>query len=144
VTPCRACTGAGSCQDLWIHGERSPHQSRFGGRACDPVGDPHWSSPFLKDYTPWKGPTLGQFMKNCSPWEGLKLEQGQSVRSPPPKEEGAAETTCDELTTAPIPHPPASLGGRRQKIRSKVWEQGRGRGKVFLRYGFISHYPILI
>ena len=41
------------------------------------------------------------------------LELGQSVRSPPPEEEGAAETTCDELTTAPIPHPPALLGGRR-------------------------------
>lgn len=29
-----ACTGAGCCQDLWPHGERSPH-----GRACDPMGD---------------------------------------------------------------------------------------------------------
>ncbi|KAK4807108.1 hypothetical protein QYF61_018449 [Mycteria americana] len=27
--------------------------------------------------------------------------------SPPPEEEGAAETMCDELTTTPIPHPPA-------------------------------------
>ena len=26
------------------------------------------------------------------------LEQGKSVRSPPPEEEGVAETTCDELT----------------------------------------------
>ena len=25
------------------------------------------------------------------------------MRSPPPEEEGAAETTCDELTTTPIP-----------------------------------------
>ena len=33
------------------------------------------------------------------------LEQGKSVRSPPPKEEGAAETMCDELTTTPIPIP---------------------------------------
>ena len=41
------------------------------------------------------------------------MEQGKSVRSPPPEEEGAAETTCDELTTTPIPRPPAPLGGRR-------------------------------
>lgn len=32
------------------------------------------------------------------------LEQGKSVRSPAPEEEGTAET-CDELTTTPIPHP---------------------------------------
>jgi len=33
------------------------------------------------------------------------------VRSPPPEEEGAAQTTCDELTETPIPHPPAMLWG---------------------------------
>jgi len=49
VTPWRPCAGTGSCQDLWPRGERSPRWSRFTGRACDPVGDPHWSSLFLKD-----------------------------------------------------------------------------------------------
>jgi len=92
------------------------------------VGDPRQSSLFLKDCTPWEGPTLGQFVKSFSPWEGLTLEkfvenylpgegltleQGKSVRSLPPEEEGAAETTCDELTTIPIPRPAALLGGRR-------------------------------
>jgi len=43
----------------------------------------------------------------------LTLEQGQSLRSPPPEEEGAAETTCDELTATPAPHPPVLLRGRR-------------------------------
>ena len=38
------------------------------------------------------------------------LEQGKSVRSPPPEEEGAAETTCDELTVTPIPRPSVPLG----------------------------------
>jgi len=38
------------------------------------VGDPRWGSLFLKDCTPWEGPTLGQFV-NCSPWEGLMLEK---------------------------------------------------------------------
>ena len=39
------------------------------------MGDPRWSSLFLKDCTPWKGPTLEQFVKNCSVWEGLTLEK---------------------------------------------------------------------
>ncbi|GAB0179828.1 zinc finger and BTB domain-containing protein 5 [Grus japonensis] len=73
--PWEAHAGAGSWQDLWTHGERSPHQSRFAGRTCDPMGDPRWSSLLLKVCTPWKGPTLEQFMKNCSPWEGLRLEK---------------------------------------------------------------------
>ncbi|GAB0182020.1 hypothetical protein GRJ2_000667300 [Grus japonensis] len=75
VTSWEAHAGAGSWQDLWLHGERSPRWSRFAGRTCDPVGDPRWSSLVLKVCTPWKGPTLEQFMKNCSPWEGLTLEK---------------------------------------------------------------------
>jgi len=39
------------------------------------MGDPRWSSLFLKDYITWKGPTLGQFMKSYSLWEGLTLEK---------------------------------------------------------------------
>jgi len=41
------------------------------------------------------------------------LELRKSVRSPPSEEEGAAETTCDKLTSTPIPHLPALLRGRR-------------------------------
>ena len=72
VTPRGACDGTGSCQDLWTE-EPTPEQ--VADRTCDPVGDPRWSSLFLKDCTPWKGPTLGQFVKSCSPWEGLTLEK---------------------------------------------------------------------
>ena len=39
------------------------------------MGDPCWSSLFLKDCTPWMGPMLEQFVKSCSPWEGLRLEK---------------------------------------------------------------------
>jgi len=38
------------------------------------------------------------------------LEQGKSVTSPPPEEEGVAETKCDELMTTSIPLPPVPLG----------------------------------
>jgi len=69
VTLWGARAGAGSCQDLQTCGERSLWQSRFAGRACDPMGDSRWSSLFLKDCTQWKGPMLGQFVKSCSPWE---------------------------------------------------------------------------
>jgi len=68
---------------------------------------------FVKNCSLWEGPTLQQFMGNCLPWEGLHDGAGQSVRSPPSEEEGAAETTCEELTTTPIPHPPVTLKGRR-------------------------------
>jgi len=37
------------------------------------------------------------------------------VRSPPTEEEGAVETTCDELSATPIPHPPVPLSRRGRK-----------------------------
>ena len=39
------------------------------------MGDQRWSSLFLQDCTPWKGPTLEQFVKNCNLWEGLTLKK---------------------------------------------------------------------
>jgi len=39
----------------------------------------------------------------------LTLGQRQSMRSPPPEDEGVT----DELITTPIPHPPVMLRGRR-------------------------------
>jgi len=36
--------------------ERSPHQIRFAGQTCEPIGEPHWSSLFLKDCRSWTGP----------------------------------------------------------------------------------------
>jgi len=49
------------------------------------------------------------------------------VRSPPPEEEGEAETTCDELTAAPIPHCPALLVGKRERNGSEA-EPGKKGG----------------
>jgi len=49
------------------------------------------------------------------------------VRSPLPEEEGLAETTCDELTVTPIPHPPVPLRGKRQRTGSEV-KRGKKRG----------------
>jgi len=47
-------------------------------------------------------------MEDCLLWEVPHAIAGEES-----EEERAAETTCDELTTTPIPHPPVPLGGRR-------------------------------
>ena len=49
-------------------------------------------------------------------WD-LMLEQGKSVRSPPPEEEGVAETTCDELTVTPFPYSPCAAGEEEEEKR---------------------------
>ncbi|GAB0186401.1 hypothetical protein GRJ2_001105400 [Grus japonensis] len=66
---------------------------------CGPMGSPCWSRLLAGPVDLWR--------------EEPTLEQGKRARSHPPEEEGAAETTCDELTTTPIPHPPVPLWGRR-------------------------------
>ena len=58
--------------------------------------DPHWRSL-------WRTVSHGR---------DPMLEQGKSVRSPAPEEEGAAETRCDGLIVTPIPRPLCRWGGR--------------------------------
>jgi len=61
---------------------------------------------------------VGEVCGELSSMRGtFTLEQRKSVRSLPHEGQGAAETTCDELTTTPIPRPPAPLGGRRERNR---------------------------
>ncbi|GAB0179058.1 hypothetical protein GRJ2_000371100 [Grus japonensis] len=87
-----AHAGASCWQGLRTRGERSPRQSRFAGRTCDPVGDPmlEQSAPeglhpvgettleqFVKDCSPWERPTLEQIVKDCLPWEGLHAGAGE-------------------------------------------------------------------
>jgi len=54
-------------------------------------------------------------------------EQGQSVRSPPPEQKGAAETACDELTITPFPIRLCCSGGRKERNGSEV-EPGKKGG----------------
>jgi len=57
---------------------------------------------------------IGEVCRGLSPLGGTPcLEQGKKLRNPPPEEEGAVETRCDELTATPVPHPSAPLEGRR-------------------------------
>ena len=70
------------------------------------------------------------------------MGQGKRVRSLPPEEEGAAEPTCDGLTTTSIPRSLALLGGGgREKSGVKL---SLGWGESILRFSFISQYPPLI
>jgi len=60
--------------------------------------------------TPW-GPTLEQSVpERLHPMEGTHAGAGAECEESSTEEE---ETMCDELTAAPIPCPPALLGGRR-------------------------------
>lgn len=53
-----------------------------------------------------EGPTLEQFMRDCVLWQEPHAGAGEEW-----DEEGAAEMKCYEVTTTPIPHPPAPAGG---------------------------------
>jgi len=71
---------------------------------------------------------VGEVCGELSPVRGtFTIEQGKSVRSPPPEGQGAAETTCDELTVSPIPHPPVLCGVGRERNGSEA-EPGKKGG----------------
>jgi len=120
VTPWGAHAGAGSCQDLQTCAERSPRLSRFTGRACDPVD-------------------ARAVPEGLHPMEGIQAGAGEEC-----EEEEAAETTCDEPTAAPIPHPSVPLAGRRWRKSGVKLSPGRREGEGVLRFSLISHYPTLI
>ena len=97
--------------------ERSPRWSRFSGRTCDPMGDPCWSSPFLKAYTLGKGLMPEQFMKNRSPREGPTLEKFVEDSLPWVGPHAGAGEECEEEEVAEatyfsLPYP-AEEGGDR-------------------------------
>jgi len=87
---------------------------------------------FIKSCSLWEGLTLEKFMENSFPWEGLLDETGEES-----EEEGAAETTCDELTTTPIPCPPVLLSGKEVENSGVKLSPGRRGGvKVFFKIWF--------
>ena len=143
VTPWRARAGAGSCQDLWPHGESSPHWSRFAGRPCDPVGDPCWSSLLLKDCTLWEGPTLGQFVKSCSLWDRPHAGAGAECEDSSPW--GTRSSRDSVWWTDHNPHSlsPCAARGRRQRKSGEKLSLGRMEGweEGVLRFNFYCSLP---
>lgn len=69
------------------------------------------------------------------------LEQVKIVRTPLPEEEGAVETTHDELTVVPVSHSRESE--EEEKIGREVEKKVRV-GESDLKFVFISHCPTLI
>jgi len=64
-----------------------------------------------------------------------------SVRSPAREEERAAETTCDELSTTPIPFP-LTQGEEVEKLGVKLSPGRReGWGEVVLRFSLYFSLP---
>ena len=124
--------------DLWPCGGPTLEQPVPEG--LHPMGrDQLWGSP-------WRAAARGKDSHRRSLWRAvslernLTLEQGQSLRSPPPEEEGAAKTTCDELTTAPVPCPPEPLGGEKGEKREVKLSPGRreGGGRCFKIWFYFS------
>jgi len=86
---------------------------------------------------------VGEVCGELSPMRRtFTLKQGQSVRSLPPEEEGAAETACDELTVTPIPCPPVPLGRRTERNgrEAEPGKRGQLRGRCFKIWIYISLY----
>lgn len=124
------CAGAGSCQVLGPCEESSTQWSKFSGRSCDPMGNPHWDRLFLKECILWDRPTLEQFGKNCSLWEGLtgKFLEGclpwkGSHGGAGEREERSSEIMVMNGPITSIPHPLVLLRGRRQRIHKWCWAQ---------------------
>jgi len=77
-----------------------------------PVGGTH-PGAVHEELQPMGRTHVGEVCGELSPVRGIS-RCGKSVRSPPPEEEGAAETVCDELIINPIPCAPVPLsrGGK--------------------------------
>lgn len=96
----------------WDYANNCRQQVEWRGRGAGGAQVPE------QNCTCGKGPTVEKLGKNCSLWgelseilwDGPMLEQGEQCQESYPKEEGAAEATCDKLTTVTIPHAPALLG----------------------------------
>ncbi|PKU49492.1 rna-directed dna polymerase from mobile element jockey- hypothetical protein [Limosa lapponica baueri] len=64
--------------------------------------------PFLKNCSLGEG-LMEKFVEDCLLWQGPHAGAGKNC-----KEEGEAETMCDELTATPNPHHPTLLVGKEQ------------------------------
>lgn len=77
-----------------------------GSPSCSRVLPKGCSSLLLKSCSPWEGPVLKKSAEECHPWDGPHSGAGD-------KEEGAAQATCDKLTTTLILLSCGLLQGRR-------------------------------
>lgn len=120
-------------------------------RTSEPVGavwawrivvhgwDPHWSS--LWRTAAWKkDPHWRSSQGTVSCGSDTTLEQRKSVRSPP---EGVAQTTCDELTRTPFPHPSVLLGEEEVEKGRWSWAWEGGSGFLISFFSSLSYSDLL-
>lgn len=95
---------------------------------------------FLKNFSPWEELTLKNLLKDYTLWQGSHTGAGKEY-----KEEGAAETTSYESSTAPIPYPPVTLRFNEVEELGMKLSLGRrerwGKG-VFILFYFSLSYSI--
>lgn len=103
-------------------GEKFMQEHVFWKELC-PMGNPGWSSFFLRDYTSWKGPMLKQFLEHHSLQKGAVHERLSPVGGTPLKQ------GC-------------SIGREESRVISGVWKEGWWEGGF--NFGFVSHFPTLI
>lgn len=87
----------------------------------------------MKNCRLWEGFILEKIMKHYLPWERVQKGAWNSVSLLLEEEAIISQTTHDELTTAPIPHPTVLLWGKeRDEMGSQSSEERRVGGKVVL------------
>ena len=74
---------------------------------------------------------VGEVCGGLSAMGGTPRWSRGGVRSPPPEEEEAAETRCDELTTTPIPLRCWRGGGREFRSEVEPGKKGGVGGRCF-------------
>ena len=124
------CPPAAHGEDLTLEQLDVPEDGR------DSMGKYMLEQPVPEDLWPMERTHAREVRGEVSPMGGTPHWSRGRVRSPPPEEEGAAET-CDELTTIPIPHLPVVLWREEVvKIGSEVepGKEGRVEGKCFKVY----------
>jgi len=101
---------------------------------------------FVKNCSIWEGLSLEKLMEDCLLWEGPHARAGAECEESSPEDEGAAETTRDELTATPIPHPPELLGERSERKLELKLSSGRreGWGEGVFKIWFYFSLPYLI
>jgi len=122
--------------------ERSPGRSSF---SAGPVlhGGPTLEQPVLEGLNPMERNHAGAVL------EGLQPEGSAHAGAGEKYEEAVAERSCHGLTTTPIPHPPALLGGRgrgglgNEEVKLSLGRRGRIRGEGVFSFVFVFHHPTL-
>lgn len=135
--PWEACTRAGSCQDIWPCGG-SVGTGAVWARRITPMEWTH-TGAICEEQQPERRIHPGKVHRRLSPVGGTPPMGGITHRSPHPKEEGVAETRCDELIRTPIPHPSVLQG--EEEVEKRRLSLGRREWCVMII--FFSHYPTL-